>query len=176
MAKNIVLIGFMGSGKTTVGKILAEKTGKNLSDTDELIELGAQKPIKKIFEDHGEDFFRRLESRIIEKLSIQSDEIISTGGGAVINPVNIENLKKNGLIFHLYAPAEELYERIKNFDDKRPLLGNKAPIDLVNRLLESRKELYNLAHFKIDTQGKTAEKVADEIIEKFYAYSNSKNS
>lgn len=171
MAKNIVLIGLMGSGKTTVARLLSEKSGKNVSDTDQIIELGAQKTINEIFEFHGESFFRKFEAKIIEKLSSQSDEIISTGGGSVENVENINNLKQNGVIFYLYAPADMLFKRIKS-SHNRPLLQNPKPLDTLKGLLIKREKFYEMADFKIDTSRMNPEKVADKIIEKYNEHIN----
>jgi len=101
MTKNIVLIGLMGSGKTTIGKKIAEKLKMKFIDTDELIVQKAQKAINLIFAEDGELFFRDLESEVIEEISKQENIVISTGGGAVLREENLNNLKKNGVLFYL---------------------------------------------------------------------------
>lgn len=163
MTKNIVLTGLMGSGKTTVGKKLAAKLNMKFTDTDELIVKKAQKSINQIFADDGEKFFRDLESEIIKEVSNQENLVISTGGGAVIKEENINNLKKNGILFYLFAPAEELFIRIKD-DNQRPLIKTENPLKTLKNLLEAREKFYNQAHFKINTQEKTPEKIVEEII------------
>lgn len=163
MAKNIVFVGLMGSGKTTIGELTAKKLGRKLIDTDDLIQKSVNKSINKIFEQEGEDFFRNLESEIIKKISQNSGQIISTGGGAVENPANLENLKKNGVIIYLYAPASELYSRIKDADS-RPLLKNNDALSVLEKLLAKRERFYNLADIKINTVNKQFEEIADEII------------
>lgn len=163
MIKNIVLIGLMGSGKTTVGKLLAEKTGMKFVDTDELIVQKAGKSIKQIFADEGELFFRDLESEVIEEVSLQENTIISTGGGAVLRDENTENLQKNGILFYLYAPAEELYERIKN-DKERPLINTSNPVETLKKIQASREMFYERADYKIHTSGKTLETTVKETI------------
>jgi len=167
MTKNIVLIGLMGSGKTTIGKKIAEKTGMKFTDTDELIVLKAGKSINLIFAEDGEAFFRDLESELIKEVSGQENLVISTGGGAVIREENINNLKKNGVLFYLNAPAEELFERIK-YDTERPLIKTENPLGTLKTLLENRENFYNQADFKIDTMSKSPVGIADEIIN-FYS-------
>ena len=166
MLKNIVLIGLMGSGKTTIGKKLAEKLNMNFLDTDELIAIKAQKSIKLIFEEEGELFFRDLESEVIESVSKQENIVISTGGGAVLKEENINNLKKNGVLFHLFAPAEELFERIKD-DTERPLINTANPIETLKIIQANREIFYGQADFKVNTGEKKAEETADEIIKLF---------
>ncbi|HSA07148.1 MAG TPA: shikimate kinase [Candidatus Gastranaerophilales bacterium] len=156
MAKNIVFIGLMGSGKTTLGKYTAKKTGMLFFDTDELIVKKAQKPIKAIFADEGELYFRELETEVIKDISQKTDCVISTGGGAVLKQENIEYLKKTGVLFYLEASPEELYRRTKN-DFSRPLLKGDNPIKILEKLLISRKSFYDKADFKINTENKTLE-------------------
>lgn len=172
MTKNIVLTGLMGSGKTTIGKILAEKLNMKFTDTDELIVQKAQKPIKLIFAEKGEHFFRKIESEIIKDISKEDNLVISTGGGTVIKEENLSNLKQNGILFYLYAPAEELYKRIKD-DSERPLLKTENPLVTLRNLLESREKFYNQADFKINTAQKTPEEIAEEIINLYFCQPSS---
>jgi len=172
MTKNIVLIGLMGSGKTTIGKHISEKTGMHFVDTDELIVQKAKKPIKLIFGEDGEPDFRDIESEVIEKASQQTNIIISTGGGAVLRDENIENLKKSGVLFYLYAPAEELFERIKD-DRERPLINTPNPIETLKRIQIGREIFYEQADYKIYTSKKTPEEAADEVIMLFAELTNS---
>ena len=166
MTKNIILIGLMGSGKTTVGKKLADKLNMEFIDTDELIVQKALKSINQIFAEDGEIFFRNLESDVIKEISDQKNLVISTGGGSVIREENINNLKKNGILFYLYAPANELLKRIKN-DTERPLIKTENPLETLKNLLEKREKYYNTADFKINTCEKSFEEIADEIISLF---------
>lgn len=171
MSKNIVLIGLMGSGKTSVGKLLAHKLNKKFIDTDEYIENEEKISINEIFSQFGEACFRNLETETIKKVCKSDDQIISTGGGIVEKPKNLEILRKNGIIFYLYAPVDELYERIRN-EKNRPLLNNDAPKWALERLFSKREKLYELCDVKIVTTGKTIEQIACEIIEKFENYKN----
>lgn len=166
MPKNIVLIGLMGSGKTTIGKKIAKNLSMRFVDTDELIVQKAQKSIKLIFDEEGESFFRDIESEVVEEVSNQENIVISTGGGAVLREENIKNLKKNGTLFYLFAPAEELFKRIKD-DKSRPLLNTENPVETLKIIQERREVYYNQADFKINTVGKSPKKTADEIINLF---------
>jgi len=166
MVKNIVLIGLMGSGKTTIGKQLAAKLNMQFADTDELIVQKAKKSIKSIFADDGEFFFRDLESEVIKEVSKHQNIIISTGGGAVLREENIDNLKKNGILFYLYAPAEELFKRIKD-DTERPLINTANPIETLKSIQNEREIFYNQADFKINTCKKSLQQIIDEIINFF---------
>ena len=168
MDRNIVLIGLMGSGKTTLGKLLSLKLEMDFIDTDVLIEKEAKKTINEIFEMYGETLFRKLETKTIKTVSKYSDKVISTGGGAVENPKNMENLKKNSVLFYLYAPANELYDRVKN-DKHRPLLKTHNPVATLKHLLKKREQFYNQADFVINTVDRPSNEIIDEIIENYNA-------
>ncbi|HOM27495.1 MAG TPA: shikimate kinase, partial [bacterium] len=121
MEKNIVLIGFMGTGKTEVGILLAKRLNMNFVDTDKLIEEREKDRIVRIFEVKGEEYFREIEEKIIEEVSNYKNCVIATGGGAVIREKNYNNLKKNGILICLKATPEEIYKRTISKKD-RPLL------------------------------------------------------
>jgi len=160
--RNIVLVGFMGTGKTTVGKLISEQTGMPLVDMDALIELRAGKPITDIFAQDGEPYFRALERTITRELSAQNSQIISTGGGLVLNPDNIADYEKTGLVICLLASASEILNRVQH-DNTRPLLaGNKQ--EKILQLLETRKPLYEAIPHKIDTDGIDPAAIAMQII------------
>lgn len=162
--RNIVLVGFMGSGKTTVGKIIAEQTGMPLVDMDALIVERAGKSINEIFADDGEPHFRQLERELVQELAAKQGQIISTGGGIVLNPDNIADFERTGLVVCLLVDAETVLDRVRH-DSSRPLLaGDKAAKIL--ELLESRKALYGAVTHKIDTSGRASPNpTAQEIIE-----------
>lgn len=174
MSKNIVLTGLMGSGKTTVGKVLANKLTKKFIDTDELIEKQEKISINEIFSSFGESCFRTLETEMIKKVCKSQNQIISTGGGIVEKPENIKILKKKSVVFYLYAPVEELFERIKN-EKNRPLLNNDAPKWALEKLFQKRESLYEQCDVKIETSGKSIDQITEEIIEKFENYKNARN-
>lgn len=163
--KNIVLVGFMGSGKTWVGKLIAERTGMPLLDMDALIVERAGKSINEIFADDGEPHFRKLERELVQELAQTEGNIISTGGGIVLNPDNITDFEKTGLVISLLVDAESVLERVRN-DDSRPLLAGDKEKAIVE-LLESRKEIYENITHKINTSGRSFPPVqtAEEIID-----------
>lgn len=169
MSKNIVLIGLMGSGKSTVGKILAEKLNMNFIDTDSLIEEYCQNTICDIFNTNGESYFRDIESKIISEVSKNTAQVISTGGGIVEREENINKLKKSGIIVYLEASAQELFNRIKH-ETNRPLLQNENPLATLENLLIKRGKYYNKANFKVNVINKKAEVIADEIIQGYKNY------
>jgi len=166
MARNIILIGLMGSGKTTLGKYLAGHTGIKFFDTDELIVQKTGKSIQKIFEDEGQLHFRDLESEVIAEVSRKSGCVISTGGGAVLRDENIDSLKKTGVLFYLETSAETLWNRVKN-DSSRPLLQGKNPAETLAKILTARKPLYRQADFTVNTE-KSLEEIATQVLQ-FYS-------
>ncbi|MEN7973266.1 MAG: shikimate kinase [Verrucomicrobiota bacterium] len=162
--RNIVLVGFMGTGKTTVGRLLAEQTGMSLVDMDTLIEERAGKTINEIFAQDGEPHFRALEREMAKELASTSGQIISTGGGIVLNPDNIADFEETGLVVCLLANANTVLERVRH-DTTRPLLAGDKEAKIVE-LLESRKHLYESITHKIDTNGRPSpEPTAQEIID-----------
>ena len=161
---NISLVGFMGTGKTSVGKLLAKKLKMRYFDADAVIEEDAGMKISKIFEDFGEPYFRELEEKAIAKLSAQDGLVISCGGGAVLREANIVNLKRNGPVVCLMATPSIIYNRIKN-EAHRPLLQVPDPKKRIRELLEKRAPLYAKADFTIDTSKLTIGKVVDKIAE-----------
>lgn len=162
--RNIVLVGFMGTGKTTVGQLLAEQTGMPLVDMDTLIEERAGKTINKIFAENGEPHFRKLEREMVRELAVREGQIVSTGGGIVLNPDNITDFEKTGLVVCLLADAETVLDRVRH-DTARPLLADDKASKII-QLLETRNPLYEAITHKIDTSGRPSPKpTAMEIIE-----------
>jgi len=163
MKSNIVLIGFMGAGKTVIGKTIARSLDMRLVDMDKLIEEKAGMSINEIFSKYGEEHFRRLETEMSKECGEFCNTIISTGGGIVLNSKNIELLKKNSLVFLLWADVETIYERIKYKTD-RPLLRVENPLLKISELLEYRREMYEKScDYKIETDNKEIDEVAMEI-------------
>ena len=161
---NLILCGMMGAGKTSVGVRIAEKTGRRWYDTDQMI-VDRYGNISDIFEYYGEEYFRKLESEIVKELAEKDHLIISTGGGLVLKPENSELLKKNGQIFFLRASFETLLKRVRA-DETRPLLKNTGKTaETLGKLLSERTPVYeHVADHIIDTDGKSVEEVADEIV------------
>jgi shikimate kinase len=161
--KPIYLIGFMGSGKTTIGKELAACLNQEVIDTDEEIVKRENKNINDIFAQHGEGYFRNLESLILNEMD-DREGIITTGGGIVIKPENRKRISEKGFVFFLYASPEEIFKRIEK-DQSRPLLkGDKKR--LIHDLYEKRMPLYKeTAHVIIDTTNKDKAEIIQEIID-----------
>lgn len=161
---NISLIGMMGCGKTTIGKLLACYTGYSFIDIDELIVQQEGLSIPQIFEVKGEDYFRSVETQILESVLQKDNQIISTGGGIVKLEQNINILKDKSNVFYLMANVDVLYDRVKE-DTNRPLLKSDNIKLKIETLLSERCSLYQRAHFIIDAD-KTPEYVVTQIIEK----------
>jgi len=163
--RNIVLIGFMGSGKTVVSKVLSKKLKMKIKDTDELIEKTTKLKIKEIFAKYGEEYFREIEKKVVSNVSKRKNIIISTGGGIVKNELNIKNLKKNGIIVYLKNSFLTSVKRLKNKKD-RPLFDHQN-LKNTKKLFNLRQKLYeNAADIIIKTDNKSIKEVAKEIIEK----------
>ena len=162
--KNIVLVGFMGTGKNAVGKMLARRLGIDYIDTDDLIEKDQGMKIKDIFEKKGEPYFREVEKKIIKGVCQKQDQVIAAGGGAVIFDENMENFKKSGIIVCLTARPEVIYQRTKK-TCLRPLLNVEDPLRKIRELLKEREPFYAKADFFVDTSDLTVEKITDKIIE-----------
>ncbi len=165
-SKNIVLIGFMGTGKTSVGKILAAKLNRKLVDVDQRIEEKEKRKIGEIFENDGEPQFRALEKEMIREVSKERGIVITTGGGAVLDPENVGALKENGQLVLLKASPETILERVKR-SKHRPLLKGEDRLAQIKRLLIQREPFYHCADVEIETDGLSAVPVAKMILEKF---------
>lgn len=165
--KNIVLIGMMGAGKSTIGHLLDEKLKDfQYLDIDKEIEKLAQKHISEIFAQDGESHFRKLEHELIAKYSNYHNQVISTGGGIVENIENVNLLKKNGVIFYLKASVDELFERVRK-TSHRPLLKNANPKQRLKELIDKREPFYKLADFEIDTEKKELMEIVEEILKDY---------
>ncbi|MDX1971695.1 MAG: shikimate kinase [Candidatus Sumerlaeia bacterium] len=161
----VVLTGMMGAGKTEVGELLAENLGYTFIDTDHLIEKRAKKKITQIFEEHGEEFFRDMESEVIQSLVGTKNAVVSVGGGACIREVNRLVFKGLGHVVYLKASARELYYRLKN-DTTRPLLRVENPQEAFKTLLAEREKFYtDAANITIDTEHLSIDEVTDELID-----------
>jgi len=162
---NIVLVGFMGTGKTTVGLHLEKKTGFPLVDMDHLIEQEVGTSISQIFATQGEAHFRSLERAMTKKLATQTNHIISTGGGIVLNPDNLTDFASNGLVVCLSASPETILNRVRN-DQNRPLLaGDKE--QQIRDLLQQRQPLYDAIPFQVETDSRTPEQIAESILQQY---------
>lgn len=160
--RNVVLTGFMGTGKSTVGKLLAKRLGYCFSDLDALIVGRAGISINEIFARYGEQRFRELETEAIRSLDGVSGQVVAAGGGAVIAPRNRELLRKAGLVVNLTASLEVILCRLKG-DRERPLLRNNNTPEALAALMAGREDAYADADLRIDTAGKSVEDVVTEI-------------
>ncbi|MFA8437668.1 shikimate kinase [Pueribacillus sp. YX66] len=157
----IYITGFMGAGKTTVGKVLSEKTGLPVYDSDEFIVEQEKRSIEEIFKVEGEVYFREAESRALQSLPTKN-AIITTGGGIILKKENRKFMKKNGTVLFLYCRPDVVFERLRE-DDSRPLLaGNK--MKEINSLLQARLPLYKEADYTIDTSSLTIDETVQKII------------
>lgn len=163
--KNIVLTGFMGAGKSSVGRKLADRLGMSVVDTDELIERSAGMKISEIFARYGEEHFRELEKKAVAEASKLENHVIITGGGVVLKEENMKNLRRNGIIVYLRARPEVIHSRIKH-ESHRPLLQVKEPIEKIKELLEHRAPYYANNDFMVDTSDLTVEEVVKEILKR----------
>jgi shikimate kinase len=163
--RNIILTGFMGTGKTEVGKELARLLAMKLIDIDTEIEKSQKMTINEIFKRFGEQKFREIETEMIKKVTHKRNVIISTGGGAVLKQENINALKKTGIIICLMATPGTILLRTSGTDE-RPLLQVEKPLERINELLQFRMPYYEKADITIDTEDKTPLQIAEEIREK----------
>jgi shikimate kinase len=168
---NIFLIGFMGTGKTTLGRMLANRTGMNFIDLDTKIEEHTGKTIAKIFDDEGEVWFRKKETEVLTEYIADSNQVFSTGGGIVLNPFNVELMKEKGILISLNANVDTLWDRLKN-STARPLLNNKNPKEALKRLYQTRRGLYNNAHILIKVDDRSPEELTEEILEKISLFNS----
>lgn len=164
MKRNIVLMGFMGTGKTTVGLRLADRLGLRFVDMDHVIEERAGKAISRIFAEEGEPHFRRMERALAEELSRQEGWVIGCGGGVVLNPDNVADLSRSGLVVCLTAAADTIFKRTAA-ETHRPLLEEQNRMQRIVDLLEKRKALYDAIPHRIDTTSLSPDEVVGRIEE-----------
>lgn len=166
---NIILVGYMGCGKTTIGKHLARIGKYKFVDTDEEIELQQGRSIKEIFEKEGEASFRNMETAYLEELILKRKKgmVLSTGGGMPLRECNRELLRSLGTVIYLRTKPETVYERVKG-DSKRPLLQCENPLERIREMIAQRRLIYQeVAHHVIDAdemkQGEIAELICKMV-------------
>ena len=165
---NIILVGFMATGKSHVARIISRATGRQAADLDEEIVRRAAKPIHQIFSDDGEAVFRAMERHAAFSLCEGEDKIIAAGGGAFAQESTRKVLLENGTVFCLTASPETIYYRISRGSISaavRPMLAGSDPLERIRQLLLERAAAYDLAHHSIPTDDRTPEQVADEILQ-----------
>ena len=160
---NIVLVGFMGTGKSVVGRVIAQKLEFHFIDTDDVIEQTSKAKISDIFAEHGEVYFRDLESQAVKSVALMKNQVVATGGGVVLRSSNIDLLRTGGPIFCLNATPKAIWDRVRS-SRSRPLLRGPDPLKKIETLLDKRAPYYALADHQIETTGVSVDRVANEII------------
>lgn len=161
---NIILTGFMGTGKTTVGRRLAKRLGWKFVDVDQLVEAGAKMPIARVFADRGEAVFRRLERRYISRVVRNRDQVIATGGGAFVDPSSRAQLRVSGPVVCLAAKPRVILSRVGRRIEARPLLRGANPLLSIRALLSRRASAYAQADLTIDT----SELSIDDVVQRLW--------
>jgi shikimate kinase len=161
--RNIILCGFMATGKSSVGKILASMLRYSFLDMDAVIEEDAGMTIPQIFSSRGESVFRALESQLVEQLAGKSDCVIATGGGTIVDPQNLENLRRIGVVISLTANPKAILSRVGSGED-RPMLAGGDKTERIRLLMEQRAEAYAKADLVVDTSSLSIEDAAKCIL------------
>lgn len=163
---NLALIGFMGTGKSSVGQAVAQQLGLTFLDTDQWIENHSGKSISRLFEEDGEAVFRRWESELVTELGHLRDHVFATGGGLGANPENLQSLKGYSLVVCLWASPEAVWQRVRH-QTHRPLLQGPDAETKVTRLLKEREPVYGQADVLINTDHRTVREVAGQVVHHF---------
>lgn len=160
---NVILTGFMGTGKSTVGRLLAAELGYAVVDTDRIIAQRAGKPISIIFAQDGEDIFRDWESQVTKELAREKRLVIATGGGLMVSERNASLLERSGQVFCLTAQPKDILKRVKKSGEYRPLLDVDDPAGRIEQLLNQRESVYG-RYTQIDTSGRSPKRVVKDIL------------
>ena len=163
---NLALIGFMGTGKTSVARLVSDLLRFDYLDTDELIQSRTGRTINDIFAKDGEPAFRELEQQVTAELSTRERTLIATGGGLPTRPANLASLKTHALVVCLWASPEKIWERVKN-QTHRPLLHGPEPQKKIRDLLAAREQFYRQADVLINTDIRSVREVAQQVVHQF---------
>ncbi|MCE2484371.1 MAG: shikimate kinase [Desulfurellaceae bacterium] len=169
MPDNIILTGFMGTGKTQVGRRLAKRLGWRFIDTDLIIEQELGTSIRQLFAEKGEAYFRGQERRVIARVCQDQRCVIATGGGAIVDPANAQQLQNSGLLICLTATPEVIFARVRGNTD-RPLLQAEDPLSTIRSLLARRSDAYARAQLTIDTSQQSVEQVVAVVLNAYRDY------
>jgi shikimate kinase len=164
---NLVLTGFMGTGKSSVGRQAAAHLRFKFVDTDALIEARAGKSIAEIFAQEGEAGFREQERQMVANLRQLRKTVISTGGGLIVNPANLESLREHALVICLWASPDTVHERTRRASH-RPLLKNSEPLATIRQLLAAREPFYRQADVLINTEQRSLREVTQQVLKSFH--------
>jgi shikimate kinase len=163
---NLALIGFMGTGKTSVGRLIAEQLHFDYLDTDEMIQTHSGRTIADIFKTDGEPAFRALEQKVVAELAFRVKTVMATGGGLPADPANLASLKTHALVVCLWASPETIWERVRN-QTHRPLLHDADPQKKIRELLAAREPFYRQADVLLNTELRSVREVAQQIVHQF---------
>ena len=168
MKGNLILTGFMGTGKTSLGKLLANRLGRGFVDLDQKIEQDSGMKITEIFAEHGEKYFRKLEKDMVKKVCAKKNLVIATGGGTVKDQENIQILKNSGVIVCLTTEPEEIFSRTERRGE-RPVLdnGGEERLATIKKLLAERQKFYEQADYTVDTTDWSPLQIMNDICEHF---------
>jgi shikimate kinase len=164
--RNLTLIGFMGTGKSTVGRLVADALRFTFLDTDDVIQARAGATVQEIFQHHGEPGFREWECRIVEELTRRNKTVIATGGGLPANEANLASLKGHSLVVCLWSSPEKIWQRVKD-QSHRPLLNNPDPLAKITELLKIRGPYYRQADVLVNTEFRSLHEVTQQVIHQF---------
>jgi shikimate kinase len=165
--RNLALIGFMGAGKSSVGRLAADAFHFTFLDTDRVIEARAGSTISEVFARQGEPAFREWERRIVEELTRRTKTVIATGGGLPVNEANLLSLKSHALVVYLWASPETIFERVHHHDH-RPLLQEPEPLERIRALLALREPYYRQADVLVNTERRSVKEVAAQVVHQFH--------
>jgi len=170
MKSNLVLTGFMGTGKTSIGKLLAEKLGRCFVDLDQKIEQDTGMTVLQIFEKYGEKYFRELEKNAVKEVAARKNLVIATGGGTVKDEENIRLLKNSGVMVCLTTEPEEIFRRTERRGE-RPVLdaGDENRLNTIKKLLAERQKFYAQADYTVDTTEWSPLQIMNDICKHFRA-------
>ncbi|MBV8713926.1 MAG: shikimate kinase [Chloroflexi bacterium] len=172
MSDNLILVGFSCSGKTTLGRNVARRLRLTFIDTDRYVEDMTGRTIPEIFREDGEVAFRALEREAIDQIMSQRDQVVSTGGGAFVDPANRQRLRDGNLVIHLQVRPETVVDRLRNSRSgrPRPLLDSPDPLERVMQLMADRKEAYSAAHVTIGVDDRTRYELVGELRRRWLAW------